>query len=127
MTELLIVFSYVDREDWHLVDSTLMQNCEFPLLFSISITQTIYAIYCYSLLLGCFIDRRRESTDVEDLFIAHISGMDTLARGLRNVAKLIEVVSLFLTFSCHFNFSMFYLSFGFWVSFHLLFNSINNV
>lgn len=37
---------------------------------------------------GC---RRRESTDVEDLFIAHVSGMDTLARGLRNVAKLIEV------------------------------------
>lgn len=36
--------------------------------------------------------RRRESTDVEDLFIAHISGMDTLARGLRNVAKLIEVI-----------------------------------
>ncbi|KMZ69302.1 Xylose isomerase [Zostera marina] len=33
---------------------------------------------------------RRESTDVVDLFIAHISGMDTLARGLRNVAKLIE-------------------------------------
>uniref|UniRef100_A0A2N9HZZ7 xylose isomerase n=1 Tax=Fagus sylvatica TaxID=28930 RepID=A0A2N9HZZ7_FAGSY len=36
---------------------------------------------------------RRESTDVEDLFIAHITGMDTLARGLRNVAKLIEVTS----------------------------------
>ncbi|RRT58380.1 hypothetical protein BHE74_00009921, partial [Ensete ventricosum] len=34
--------------------------------------------------------RRRESTDVEDLFIAHISGMDTLARGLRNVVKLTE-------------------------------------
>ncbi|KAL8138230.1 hypothetical protein V2J09_004231 [Rumex salicifolius] len=33
---------------------------------------------------------RRESTDVEDLFIAHISGMDTLARGLRNAAKIIE-------------------------------------
>ncbi|CAN6458342.1 unnamed protein product [Victoria cruziana] len=33
---------------------------------------------------------RRESIDVEDLFIAHISGMDTLARGLRNVAKLLE-------------------------------------
>ncbi|KAL5699287.1 xylose isomerase [Ranunculus cassubicifolius] len=33
---------------------------------------------------------RRESTDVEDLFIAHISGMDTMARGLRNVKKLIE-------------------------------------
>ncbi|KAF6151400.1 hypothetical protein GIB67_041908, partial [Kingdonia uniflora] len=32
---------------------------------------------------------RRESTDVEDLFIAHVSGMDTMARGLRNVAKLI--------------------------------------
>ncbi|KAK1305814.1 Xylose isomerase [Acorus calamus] len=37
---------------------------------------------------------RRESTDVEDLFIAHISGMDTLARGLRNVAKLLEDGSL---------------------------------
>lgn len=37
---------------------------------------------------------RRESTDVEDLFIAHISGMDTLARGLRNVVKLIEDGSL---------------------------------
>ncbi|CAL9106032.1 xylose isomerase-like isoform X1 [Musa acuminata AAA Group] len=37
---------------------------------------------------------RRESTDVEDLFIAHISGMDTLARGLRNVAKLTEDGSL---------------------------------
>ncbi|KAG2280387.1 hypothetical protein Bca52824_051607 [Brassica carinata] len=34
---------------------------------------------------------RRESTDVEDLFIAHISGMDTLARGLRNAVKLLEV------------------------------------
>lgn len=46
--------------------------------------------------------RRRESTDVEDLFIAHISGMDTLARGLRNVAKLIEVILedlfLYITF-----------------------------
>uniref|UniRef100_A0A1D1XEE8 Xylose isomerase n=1 Tax=Anthurium amnicola TaxID=1678845 RepID=A0A1D1XEE8_9ARAE len=37
---------------------------------------------------------RRESTDVEDIFLAHISGMDTLARGLRNVAKLIEDGSL---------------------------------
>ncbi|KAL0552285.1 hypothetical protein IC582_011393 [Cucumis melo] len=37
---------------------------------------------------------RRESTDVEDLFIAHIGGMDTLARGLRNVAKLLEDGSL---------------------------------
>ncbi|KAK8647312.1 hypothetical protein V6N13_121056 [Hibiscus sabdariffa] len=37
---------------------------------------------------------RRESTDVEDLFIAHIGGMDTLARGLRNAAKLIEDGSL---------------------------------
>ncbi|KAH7650846.1 Xylose isomerase protein [Dioscorea alata] len=33
---------------------------------------------------------RRESIDVTDMFIAHISGMDTLARGLRNAAKLIE-------------------------------------
>ncbi|KAK5826682.1 hypothetical protein PVK06_021608 [Gossypium arboreum] len=37
---------------------------------------------------------RRESTDVEDLFIAHIVGMDTLARGLRYAAKLIEDGSL---------------------------------
>ena len=31
---------------------------------------------------------RRESTDIEDLFIAHINGMDTMARALRAVAKL---------------------------------------
>eukprot|EP00898_Chlorokybus_atmophyticus_P007103 jgi/Chlat1/7394/Chrsp6S00592 len=31
---------------------------------------------------------RRESTDVEDIFLAHISGMDALARGLRIVASL---------------------------------------
>lgn len=43
--------------------------------------------------------RRRESTDVEDLFIAHIAGMDTLARGLRNVAKMVEVmIDLFFMF-----------------------------
>lgn len=40
---------------------------------------------------GVIIFRRRESTDVEDLFIAHIGGMDALAHGLRNVAKIIEV------------------------------------
>ena len=33
---------------------------------------------------------RRESTEVEDLFIAHISAMDSLARGLRNAARIIE-------------------------------------
>jgi xylose isomerase len=33
---------------------------------------------------------RRESVDLEDLFIAHISGMDTIARGLRNAANLLE-------------------------------------
>lgn len=33
---------------------------------------------------------RRESTDVLDLFYAHISGMDALARGLRNAAALIQ-------------------------------------
>lgn len=41
-------------------------------------------------------DRRRESTDVEDLFIAHIAGMDTIARGLRNAAKIIEVTVRFI-------------------------------
>lgn len=33
---------------------------------------------------------RRESNDVEDMFIAHIGGMDCLARGLRGAAKLIQ-------------------------------------
>jgi len=33
---------------------------------------------------------RRESTDLEDFFISHIGGMDALARGLRNAAKLIQ-------------------------------------
>jgi xylose isomerase len=33
---------------------------------------------------------RRESTDPEDLLIAHIAGMDAMARGLRNAASLIE-------------------------------------
>ena len=36
---------------------------------------------------------RRESTDVADLFYAHISGIDALARGLRNAARIIEVGS----------------------------------
>lgn len=30
---------------------------------------------------------RRESTDLEDMFVAHIGGMDCLARGLRGAAK----------------------------------------
>merc|ERR1712217_533852 len=33
---------------------------------------------------------RRESTDLEDMFIAHIGGMDCLARGLRGAVKLVE-------------------------------------
>jgi xylose isomerase len=33
---------------------------------------------------------RRESTDLEDFFIAHIGGMDAFARGLRNAAKIVE-------------------------------------
>lgn len=33
---------------------------------------------------------RRESTDVEDMFVAHIGGMDSLARGLRSAAKAKE-------------------------------------
>jgi len=33
---------------------------------------------------------RRESTDPEDLFMAHIVGMDTLARGLRAAAKALS-------------------------------------
>jgi len=33
---------------------------------------------------------RRESTDVEDMFLAHIGGMDSIALGLRNAVKLIE-------------------------------------
>ncbi|XP_075952556.1 uncharacterized protein LOC142955083 [Anarhichas minor] len=33
---------------------------------------------------------RRESTDLEDLFIAHIGAMDTFARGLRNAVRIIK-------------------------------------
>ncbi|KAI9342524.1 xylose isomerase 1 [Obelidium mucronatum] len=33
---------------------------------------------------------RRESTDLEDLFIAHIGSMDVFAKGLLNAAKLVE-------------------------------------
>jgi len=33
---------------------------------------------------------RRESTEVEDLFIGHINGMDNYARGLLSAAKMIE-------------------------------------
>lgn len=33
---------------------------------------------------------RRESTDLEDLFVAHIGAMDVLAYGLRKAAKIIE-------------------------------------
>lgn len=33
---------------------------------------------------------RRESTDPEDLFIAHIGAMDAFARGLRNAVCIIE-------------------------------------
>ncbi|KAJ7985597.1 hypothetical protein DPEC_G00353720 [Dallia pectoralis] len=33
---------------------------------------------------------RRESTDLEDLFIAHIGAMDAFARGLRNAVSIIE-------------------------------------
>ena len=33
---------------------------------------------------------RRESTDPEDLLLAHISGIDAIARGFRNAAALVE-------------------------------------
>ncbi|KAI9203283.1 xylose isomerase-like protein [Polychytrium aggregatum] len=33
---------------------------------------------------------RRESTDIEDMFIAHIGSMDTFARGLLNAAQIVE-------------------------------------
>ena len=33
---------------------------------------------------------RRNSTDLEDLFIAHISGMDAMARALLNAAAILE-------------------------------------
>lgn len=36
-------------------------------------------------------NRQSESIDVDNIFLAHISGMDTLARGPCNVAKLIVV------------------------------------
>merc|ERR1711879_456526 len=33
---------------------------------------------------------RRESSDLEDMFIAHIGGMDCLARGLRGACRLVQ-------------------------------------
>jgi len=33
---------------------------------------------------------RRESTDLEDMFLAHVGGMDCLARGLRGACKLVQ-------------------------------------
>ena len=33
---------------------------------------------------------RRESTDIEDMFISHIGAMDTFARGLRNAAAIVQ-------------------------------------
>lgn len=33
---------------------------------------------------------RRESTDIEDMFISHIGAMDTFARGLRNAVQIIS-------------------------------------
>jgi len=33
---------------------------------------------------------RRESSDVEDMFISHIGAMDTFARGLKNAAKILD-------------------------------------
>jgi xylose isomerase len=37
---------------------------------------------------------RRNSTDQEDLFIAHISGMDAMARALENAAAILEESAL---------------------------------
>ena len=33
---------------------------------------------------------RRESTDLKDLFTAHIGAMDSMARGLRNAAEIVR-------------------------------------
>lgn len=67
--------------------------------------------YVMTLIMWFF--RRRESTEVEDIFLAHISGMDTLARGLRSAAKLIQVRSLIFIFSTIFSWKVFLLSW-FW-------------
>jgi len=76
-----------------------MLSCK-PLVYVKSYDQPgLFFLAVYVWLSSSF--SRRESTDVEDLFIAHISGMDTMARGLRNAAKLIEVMpcSIFLVSS----------------------------
>jgi xylose isomerase len=33
---------------------------------------------------------RRESTELRDMFVAHIGAMDTMARGLRVAAKILQ-------------------------------------
>lgn len=38
----------------------------------------------------CLISKRRESVDIEDLFIAHIASMDAWAKGLKIAAQIKE-------------------------------------
>lgn len=99
-----VIFAF-SREELHQVDSTLTLNCEsctIFLYFNYNFTShtVMVAFYLFSFYLN-FVQhfRRRESTDIEDLFIAHIIGMDTMARGLRNAAKLIEVTYCIITYT----------------------------
>ena len=57
--------------------------CLYPLVLN--------ALFSGQLIHHCFvIFIRRESTSPEDIFYGHISGMDAMARGLRNAAALLE-------------------------------------
>lgn len=95
------IILWLGREDLHLVDLTSMQNCQLLYFIPLTLSDACFAILFFEIMFVVTWFRRRESTDVEDLFIAHISGMDTLARGLRNVAKLIEVKWLFKLMKHH--------------------------
>ena len=43
---------------------------------------------------------RRNSTDLEDIFIAHIAGMDAMARALESAAALLNESCLLYTSRC---------------------------
>lgn len=66
-------------------------DAKLSVLLYLNVLIFLFVCFIFFLSVSLQICRRRESTDVEDLFIAHIAGMDTLARGLRNAVKLIEV------------------------------------
>ena len=59
-------------------------------LGSVTIQPLIYRLVCSNGMVINDAKTRRNSTDLEDIFIAHIAGMDVMARALESAAKLLE-------------------------------------